>query len=67
MSWLEINQRNIKKRCKNIVSKQNFARWQGVLFCFNLEIEFIKAKHNFSSDFFTYKFLEENDLSESSM
>lgn len=44
------------KDVKNLASKQIFARWQGILSAFDLDIEFIKGETNALPDFLTREF-----------
>jgi len=47
----------LKKKVKNLVSKQIFARWQAILSSFHFKIEFIKGENNSLLDFLTREFL----------
>ncbi|CAL9019223.1 unnamed protein product [Prunus brigantina] len=44
------------KDVKNLASKQIFARWQGILYAFDFDIEFIKGETNALPDFLTREF-----------
>jgi len=48
----------LQKDVQNLVSKQIFARWQGILSAFDFEIEFIKGSANSLPDFLTREFLQ---------
>ena len=48
----------LQKDVKNLVSKQIIARWQALLSSFDFQIEFIKGKYNFLTDFLTREFLQ---------
>lgn len=48
----------LQKVVKNLVSKQNFTRWQAILSAFDFEIEFIKGENSSLPDFLTREFLQ---------
>ena len=48
----------LQKDVQNLVSKQNFARWQAILFVFGFEIELIKGSSNVLHDFLSREFLQ---------
>ena len=48
----------LQKDVQNIVSKQIFARWQGILSVFYFEIEFIKGDSNSVPYFLSHEFLQ---------
>jgi hypothetical protein len=49
----------LEKEVKNIIFKQNFARWQALLGNFDFKIELIKGENNSLPDFLSREFLEE--------
>ena len=51
----------LQKDVKNLVSKQIFAKWQGLVSNFDFEIEFIKGVLNSLLDFLTREFLQGKD------
>ena len=47
----------LRKDVKNLISKQNFARWQAILSSFDFGAEFVKGENNSLLDFLTREFL----------
>lgn len=50
----------LEKDVKNIVSKQNFARWQVILSCLHLEVFLIKEEQNLLIHYLSSEFLTIN-------
>ena len=48
----------IEKDVKNLVAKQQFARWQALLSIFDFQIEYIKGESNSLPDYLTREFLQ---------
>ena len=50
----------LQKDVKNLVSKQNFARWQAILLVFDFDIQYIKGENNSLPGFLTREYLQRN-------
>ena len=48
----------LEKDIKNLVAKQQFARWQALLYVFDFKIEYIKGESNSLPDYLTREFLQ---------